>query len=415
MECVRDREWLGPNSIDGQSPAERPHRVSLTRNDDLVGRVHAGDHDHAFGPGEVPADHGLRREYGVPTGYQQGPFFQLQTEAFALIAVDTGVLKQVDEEQLTWLRAALDRADGKVVLALLGHPPLAGGLDQTRDNEPFAAITRLLREHHVHVVMAGDTHDLEYYRQPVTDDGKPGAVHYFVNGGGGAYQSFGTALAWPAQPPTAVWAFYPTRSDVASKIIHAAVSSLTELGRRIDVAVLDEVATRLASARRIDCYSVGAASTFMASELQSRLFRLGCTSNAIFDAHQQLVSASTLGPDGVAFVISHVGRMPYTLEAARFARSQGATVVALTQPDTQLAEIADLVLAVSVPQDAVMRVGTEAYLAHLVVIEILMVRLAQKLGPVATRGLQQFKQLLHKHGFDSAEYSGATESNDERP
>ena len=68
-----------------------------------------------------------------------------------------------------------------------------------------------------------------------------------------------------------------------------------------------------------------------------------------------------------------------------------------------------------------MRVGTEAYLAHLVVIEILMVRLAQKLGPVATRGLAQFKQLLHKHGFDSAEYSGATEAlqdaadnNDER-
>jgi DNA-binding MurR/RpiR family transcriptional regulator len=203
--------------------------------------------------------------------------------------------------------------------------------------------------------------------------------------------------------------------DVASKIVHAAVSSLTELGRRLDVEVLDQVASRLAEARRIDCYSVGAASTFMANELQSRLFRLGCTANAIFDAHQQLVSASTLGPDGVAFVISHVGRMPYTLEAARFARSQGATVVALTQPGTQLAEIADLVLAVSVPQDAVMRVGTEAYLAHLVVIEILMVRLAQKLGPVATRGLQQFKQLLHKHGFDSAEYSGASETfEDER-
>jgi DNA-binding MurR/RpiR family transcriptional regulator len=201
--------------------------------------------------------------------------------------------------------------------------------------------------------------------------------------------------------------------DVASKIIHAAVSSLTELGRRIDVDVLDQVASRLAEARRIDCYSVGAASTFMASELQSRLFRLGRTANAIFDAHQQLVSASTLGPDGVAFVISHVGRMPYTLEAARFARSQGATVVALTQPDTQLAGIADLVIAVSVPQDAVMRVGTEAYLAHLVVIEILMVRLAQKLGPVATRGLQQFKQLLHKHGFDSAEFSGASETLDD--
>lgn len=198
--------------------------------------------------------------------------------------------------------------------------------------------------------------------------------------------------------------------DVASKIIHAAVSSLTALGRGLDVAVIDQVADRLAQAQRIDCYSVGAASTFMASELQSRLFRLGRTANAIFDAHQQLVSASTLGPGGVAFVISHVGRMPYTLEAARFARSQGATVVALTQPDTPLAQIADCVLAVSVPQDAVMRVGTEAYLAHLVVIEILMVRLAQRLGPVATRGLQQFRELLEKHGFDSAEYAGLTDT-----
>jgi len=198
--------------------------------------------------------------------------------------------------------------------------------------------------------------------------------------------------------------------QVSSKIIQAAVASLSELGRRIDTAMIDKVAERLALARRIDCYSVGAASTFMANELQSRLFRLGRHANAIFDAHQQLVSASTLGADGVAFVISHVGRMPYTLEAAKFARAHGATVIAMTQPDTPLAEMADLVLGISVPPDAVMRVGTEAYLAHLLVLEILMVRLAQRLGPQVAFGLQQFKQLLHKHGFDSAEYAGFTDN-----
>jgi DNA-binding MurR/RpiR family transcriptional regulator len=194
-------------------------------------------------------------------------------------------------------------------------------------------------------------------------------------------------------------------SDVISKIVHASVSSLTDLGRRIDAAVIEQVVHKLAHAHRIDCYSVGAASTFMANELQSRLFRLGRPAHAIFDAHQQLVSAQTLGPGGVVFVISHVGRMPYTLEATRFARSRGATVVALTQPDTPLAALADLLLEASVPPDAVMRVGTEAYLAHLVMIEILTVRLAQTLGPVATQGLQQFRHLLEQHGFDSAEYA----------
>lgn len=194
--------------------------------------------------------------------------------------------------------------------------------------------------------------------------------------------------------------------DVVSKIVHAAAGAIANLGQKLDAALIDEVAAKMAAATRIDCYSVGAASSFMAQELQSRLFRLGLTSNAIFDAHQQLVSASTLGKKGVAFVISHVGRMPFTLEAAQFARQQGATVVALTQPGTPLAELADHVLAVTVPQDAVMRVGTEAYLAHLVVIEILMVRLAQILGPRVITGMQQYKRLLETHGFDSYEYMG---------
>jgi uncharacterized membrane protein HdeD (DUF308 family) len=35
----------------------------------------------------------LRGEYDVPTGFQRGPFFEMQTDRFALLAIDTGVLK----------------------------------------------------------------------------------------------------------------------------------------------------------------------------------------------------------------------------------------------------------------------------------------------------------------------------------
>ena len=198
-------------------------------------------------------------------------------------------------------------------------------------------------------------------------------------------------------------------AGVIAKITQASVSSLKALGEGLVVEVLDAVVERLALAERIDCYSVGMASRFMAEELQSRLFRLGRPAHAIFDAHQQLISAHSLGPRGVALVISHVGRMPYMLEAAQFARSQGATVIALTQPETPLALLADLVVEISVPPDAVMWVGTEAYLAHLLVIEILMVRLAARLGPVVAHDLQQFRTLLEQHGFDSHNYRGFKE------
>lgn len=201
--------------------------------------------------------------------------------------------------------------------------------------------------------------------------------------------------------------------DVANKVIHGAISSLRDLIQSIDATVIDEITDRMAKAERIDCYCVGAASTFIANELQSRLFRLRVPSNAIFDAHQQLVSASTLGPKGIAFVISHVGRMPYTLDAARYARAHGATVVALTQSGTPLAAMADLVLAVSGPEDPLRPVGIDAHLAHLVIIEILMVRLAQKLGPVAVHDLQHFKKLMHEYGLENYAFINTVDRNDD--
>jgi 3',5'-cyclic AMP phosphodiesterase CpdA len=160
----------------------------------------------------------LRQQYGVRTGTQQAPFFQVQTPQFALLAVDTGVLRGVDSEELTWLRAALDQSRGKMVMAVLGHPFLVGGYDATEGDAEFTELRQLLREYGVRVIMAGDTHDLEYYRESVAGAAGSFTVHHWVNGGGGAYMSFGTALAFPNAPVTSEWAHYPTHDDVVAKI-----------------------------------------------------------------------------------------------------------------------------------------------------------------------------------------------------
>lgn len=158
----------------------------------------------------------LRDEYRVPTQLQKAPFFQFQTDSFALFAVDTGVLRCVDPLQLAWLKAALKSATGKTKMALLGHPLYAGGHYQAEGDPQFAAIHQLLREHDVAIVMGGDTHDLEYYNEQGDPTRQP--MLHFVNGGGGAYLSFGTALAWPVHPATSDWAFYPNKSQVVAKI-----------------------------------------------------------------------------------------------------------------------------------------------------------------------------------------------------
>jgi hypothetical protein len=126
------------------------------------------------------------------------------------------VARRLDAAQLAWLKAALESARGKAKMAILGHPFYAGGVYTVGDNEEFEDLYRLLREHEVCIVMAGDTHDLEYYAD--REEGSRKVMHHFVNGGGGAYLSFGTALAWPARPAKAEWAFYPSKRQVVDKI-----------------------------------------------------------------------------------------------------------------------------------------------------------------------------------------------------
>jgi uncharacterized membrane protein HdeD (DUF308 family) len=186
----------------------------------------------------------LRRDYGASTGWQRGPFFEVQTDGFALIAVDTGVIRTVDTDQWAWLRSALDRAKGKFTMVLLGHPLYAGGRYQAGRDEPiagewaastdgaieiagyplgtqvapFAAVHQLLREHQVQVAMAGDTHYFEYYQEAYEAAGTGHTMHHFVNGGGGAYMSIGTPLDWPHQPAVPNCAFYPRRDFVIDKL-----------------------------------------------------------------------------------------------------------------------------------------------------------------------------------------------------
>ncbi len=163
----------------------------------------------------------LRTEYGVPTALQDGPFFQIQTPTFALIAVDTGVVRRVDPAELRWLELALAASRGKFIMVLLGHPLYALGHYQAASSDDFAAIHRLLRKHGVAVTMAGDVHDFEYYAERYQSLDGEQKMHHFVNGGGGAYLSVGTALDFPAQPPTPLWAHYPTRLQLTEKIERA--------------------------------------------------------------------------------------------------------------------------------------------------------------------------------------------------
>jgi RpiR family carbohydrate utilization transcriptional regulator len=189
--------------------------------------------------------------------------------------------------------------------------------------------------------------------------------------------------------------------SLVHKILYGAAAVLTSLESQLDPVTVGQAIDSLAAARRIDCYSVGSVSMFLANDAQARFARLGLTSNAYFDPHMQIISAAALSPRDVVLAISHVGRMPTLLEAVALAREQGATVIGITQPDTPLASLCTIPIGMIVPEDAATRVGTEAYLAGQVLLEVLMVGVGLRLGPSAIKRLKRVRSVLRARGVDT--------------
>jgi hypothetical protein len=159
----------------------------------------------------------LREYYGIRNGTQRGPFFEMHTPGFSLIALDTGILRRIDEKQMAWFEQALSRAGTNYKLVVLGHPFYVAGR-YVALNEEFRQVHDLMRRYKVNASMAGDTHDLEHYREDYDLGDGAREMFHFVNGGGGAYLSVGTAVAFPADPDTSKYAYYPRTDDVNRKL-----------------------------------------------------------------------------------------------------------------------------------------------------------------------------------------------------
>ena len=188
--------------------------------------------------------------------------------------------------------------------------------------------------------------------------------------------------------------------DVLRNVVGSVTAVVAEWQRQIDPGRIEAAASLINQARRVDCFGTGATSNFLAQDLQARLFRFDISSTAYTDAHLQMVAAATLQPGDVVVAISFVGRMPSLLEVVRLAKKRGAKIIAITRANTPLAQFADEVLATDVPRDAVMRVGTDAYIVQLLLIEVLMVMIGLQRGPALNDRLKTIHDVLERHGAD---------------
>ena len=167
-------------------------------------------------------------------------------------------------------------------------------------------------------------------------------------------------------------------ASAVSKISAAEVLAIQETAANLDMDALQAVIARIAAARRVLLFGVGA-SHLGATDLAQKLLRIGMTALDFEDAHNALPSAALLGGDDVAIGFSHSGRTREVREVLRAARAAGAFTVAITNVGSGIVtENADRVLRTAVRETTFRSGAMASRIAQLTLVDYLFVGIARE-------------------------------------
>ena len=135
----------------------------------------------------------------------------------------------------------------------------------------------------------------------------------------------------------------------------------------------------MAAAERTEFFAVGHYSV-VADDAQFKFLRFGLPCASYTDPRLQVLAANVMQANDVAVVVSSSGRIDDLLAVVELAQARGARVVAITASQSPLARKADVALIVDHLEDVATHVPMVSRILHLLVIDILAVGVAMKLG-----------------------------------
>ena len=182
-------------------------------------------------------------------------------------------------------------------------------------------------------------------------------------------------------------------SDAVMKVMDASIQSLAEMRAQLSSMPIDEATRAMAAARQIAFAGLGA-SGHVARDACHKFFRLGIPCASLTDTPMILQFAAIAEPDDVLLLLSHTGRWQEFAQAADIARERGATVVAITNPESALAGAASILFPCHVVEDTNVYTPMSSRLGQLALLDAILVALALARGASATERLKLSKDAL---------------------
>ncbi|GAA4892216.1 RpiR family transcriptional regulator [Stackebrandtia albiflava] len=165
---------------------------------------------------------------------------------------------------------------------------------------------------------------------------------------------------------------------VARALAASGARAVTDTAAQLPPALVDEVATAIASAGRVEIFGLGSSGN-AAREMAFRLERIRVPCRHRDDTHSALTNAALLTETDVAVGISHSGRTCEVIETLTEAGRHGALTVAITSfPGSPLADRARVVLPTQPFDPGIGFVPLSTLHAQLTVLDLLYVTVAQR-------------------------------------
>lgn len=186
--------------------------------------------------------------------------------------------------------------------------------------------------------------------------------------------------------------------EAVHKVLDSSIQSLIEVRNSLSALPIEAAIDILHSAKQVAFMGFGASGS-VANDANQKFFRLGIPCTSLSDTPSMLQFAAISSSNVVSVMISHSGEWDDLVETARASRESGATVIALTHPNSRLARSADLVLACHTDEDTNVYTPMNSRLAHLSLLDAIHVALALRLGEQAAENLRLTKQVLQSHAL----------------
>lgn len=182
--------------------------------------------------------------------------------------------------------------------------------------------------------------------------------------------------------------------DIAQGVVNGIQSIIYDTFDQLDFEAVERAADTIAKSSFVLSFGSGGASSMMAGEIETRLFRLGLKVASTDDHQLQMMRAAAAPPGTVIVAFSLSGNNSQLAKALTVAGEYGHTRIVITRSASMVSAQSDILLPVNWHETADILRPTPGRYAFLATVDVLAQTIATRLGPSAVAAMRRIKHQL---------------------